>query len=268
MAGVAVFLASAASDFVTGTAIPVDGGYSVLGERRWRELTAGTVRWLEAAPIVSPRTMSIQQTVAAFLVLAFAAGCATRVPQAVAERVRGHPRPEGAHLPAGQVDDHESPTVKAARLVYRGRLEVESLGLGHADHPRGERLASRQQHAVADQGVTQIYEKAGSSLEVRLLDGWWFTFVELTASRSLQHGLPRSRPRASLHPPTRAARAPPPPPPTASPPPPPSRAMNASASGGPQAPASYPGSGPGVRAQWSRIGWVRRQACSTQSPRA
>ena len=31
MAGIAVFLASAASDFVTGAAIPVDGGYSVLG---------------------------------------------------------------------------------------------------------------------------------------------------------------------------------------------------------------------------------------------
>jgi 2-dehydro-3-deoxy-D-gluconate 5-dehydrogenase len=31
MAGVAVFLSSAASDFVTGTAIPVDGGYSVQG---------------------------------------------------------------------------------------------------------------------------------------------------------------------------------------------------------------------------------------------
>jgi 2-deoxy-D-gluconate 3-dehydrogenase len=29
LAGVAVFLASAASDFVTGTAIPVDGGYSI-----------------------------------------------------------------------------------------------------------------------------------------------------------------------------------------------------------------------------------------------
>ena len=29
LAGIAVFLASAASDFVTGTAIPVDGGYSV-----------------------------------------------------------------------------------------------------------------------------------------------------------------------------------------------------------------------------------------------
>jgi 2-deoxy-D-gluconate 3-dehydrogenase len=31
MAGIAVFLASDASDFVTGTAIPADGGYSVRG---------------------------------------------------------------------------------------------------------------------------------------------------------------------------------------------------------------------------------------------
>ena len=30
-AGIAIFLASAASDFITGTAIPVDGGYSVQG---------------------------------------------------------------------------------------------------------------------------------------------------------------------------------------------------------------------------------------------
>jgi 2-deoxy-D-gluconate 3-dehydrogenase len=29
LAGIAVFLASPASDFVTGTAIPVDGGYSI-----------------------------------------------------------------------------------------------------------------------------------------------------------------------------------------------------------------------------------------------
>jgi 2-dehydro-3-deoxy-D-gluconate 5-dehydrogenase len=31
MGGIAVFLASSASDFVTGTAIPVDGGYSIQG---------------------------------------------------------------------------------------------------------------------------------------------------------------------------------------------------------------------------------------------
>jgi len=31
LAGIAVFLASPASDFITGTAIPVDGGYSAQG---------------------------------------------------------------------------------------------------------------------------------------------------------------------------------------------------------------------------------------------
>ncbi|MNQ12003.1 2-dehydro-3-deoxy-D-gluconate 5-dehydrogenase [compost metagenome] len=31
IAGTAVFLASAASDYVTGTAIPVDGGFSISG---------------------------------------------------------------------------------------------------------------------------------------------------------------------------------------------------------------------------------------------
>jgi 2-deoxy-D-gluconate 3-dehydrogenase len=31
LSGIAVFLSSSASDFITGTAIPVDGGYSVQG---------------------------------------------------------------------------------------------------------------------------------------------------------------------------------------------------------------------------------------------
>jgi 2-deoxy-D-gluconate 3-dehydrogenase len=31
LSGIAVFLASAASDFITGAAVPVDGGYSAMG---------------------------------------------------------------------------------------------------------------------------------------------------------------------------------------------------------------------------------------------
>ncbi len=36
-------------------------------------------------------------------------------------------------------------------------------------------------------GITQVYEKSGEPLEVRLIEGWWFTFVELTAIRAEPH---------------------------------------------------------------------------------
>jgi len=40
---------------------------------------------------------------------------------------------------------------------------------------------------VENRGTTQVYEKAGSSLEVRVWEGWLriFTYVELTASRAI-----------------------------------------------------------------------------------
>ena len=80
----------------------------------------------------------------------------------------------------------ESPTVKAARLVYRGRLEVESLALAMRTTLEANGWRHVSSTSAADHGITQVYEKSGSSLEVRLLDGWWYTVVELTASRSQQ----------------------------------------------------------------------------------
>ena len=47
-AGIAVFLASAASDFVTGTAIPVDGGYLDPG---LRVRATDCARWLRGRQI-------------------------------------------------------------------------------------------------------------------------------------------------------------------------------------------------------------------------
>ena len=134
--------------------------------------------------------MSIQRIVAVFLVLAFTVGCASVSTRPVRSEFEDIPVPKGLAYQPGKSTVIESPTVKAARLVYRGRLEVESLSVAMRTtlEANGWRHVSS---TSAAHGVTQVYEKAGSSLEVRLLDGWWFTFVEMTASRSLQQATTR-----------------------------------------------------------------------------
>jgi hypothetical protein len=131
--------------------------------------------------------MSIQRFVTALLVLAFTAGCASAPPKAVRSEFEDIPVPKGLSYQPDKSTIIESPTVKAARLVYRGRLEVDSLAAAMRTTLEANGWRHVSSTSVSDHGVTQVYEKAGSSLEVRLADGWWYTFVELTASRSLQH---------------------------------------------------------------------------------
>ena len=142
--------------------------------------------------------MSIQHMVAAFLVLALFAGCATTSSRPTRSEFEDIPVPKGLTYQPSKSTIIESPTVKAARLVYRGRLEVElraalgdlteveSLGLAMRTTLEANGWRHVSSTSAAEHGITQIYEKSGSSLEVRLLDGWWYTFVELTASRSQQ----------------------------------------------------------------------------------
>ena len=133
--------------------------------------------------------MRIQRFATALLVLAFTAGCASAPPKAVRSEFEDIPVPKGLSYQPDKSTIIESPTVKAARLVYRGRLEVESLASAMRTTLEANGWRNVSSTAVADHGVTQIYEKAGSSLEVRMIDGWWYTFVELTASRATQHAI-------------------------------------------------------------------------------
>ena len=133
--------------------------------------------------------MSKKSVATAVLVLAFAAGCASAPPKQVRSEFEDIPVPKGLSYQADKSTIIESPTVKAARLVYRGRLEVDSLSTAMRTTLESNGWRHVSSTAVSDHGVTQIYEKAGSSLEVRLIDGWWYTFVELTASRALQHAV-------------------------------------------------------------------------------
>jgi hypothetical protein len=133
--------------------------------------------------------MSKKSVATAVLVLAFAAGCASTPPKQVRSEFEDIPVPKGLSYQADKSTIIESPTVKAARLVYRGRLEVDSLSAAMRTTLEANGWRHVSSTAVSDHGVTQIYEKAGSSLEVRLVDGWWYTHVELTASRALQHAI-------------------------------------------------------------------------------
>ena len=130
--------------------------------------------------------MSIQHLVAAFLVLALTAGCATTSSRATRSEFEDIPVPKGLTYQASKSTIIESPTVKAARLVYRGRLEVDSLSVAMRTTLEANAWRHVSSTATADHGITQVYEKSGSSLEVHLIDGWWYTFVELTASRAQQ----------------------------------------------------------------------------------
>jgi hypothetical protein len=130
--------------------------------------------------------MSIQRTTAAFLVLALTAGCATTSSQPTRSEFEDIPVPSGLTYQPGKSTIIESATVKTARLVYRGRLEVGSLSVAMRNTLEANGWRHVSSTSAADHGITQVYEKSGNPLEVRLIDGWWFTYVELTASRALQ----------------------------------------------------------------------------------
>src|SRR5690348_14815434 len=130
--------------------------------------------------------MSIQRTIATFLVLALTAGCATTSSRSTRSEFEDIPVPKGLTYLASKSTVIESPSVKAARLVYRGRLEVDSLSVAMRTTLEANGWRHVSSTATADHGITQVYEKSGSSLEVHVIDGWWYTHVELTASRAQQ----------------------------------------------------------------------------------
>ena len=116
--------------------------------------------------------MSIQRTVAAFLVLALTAGCATTSSRATRSEFEDIPVPKGLTYQPSKSTVIESPTVKAARLVYRGRLEVESLSVAmrttlEANGWRHVSSTSAAEHGIT--GLREVRELARGSCAGRLV---------------------------------------------------------------------------------------------------
>jgi len=128
----------------------------------------------------------IAPTLAALAVLVLLAGCASTSSQPARSAFEDIPVPNGLTFQPSKSTIIESPTVKAARLVYRGRIEVDSLAAAMRATLESNGWRQVSSTANSDHGITQIYEKSGNPLEVRLIDGWWYTYVEMTASRTVQ----------------------------------------------------------------------------------
>ena len=129
--------------------------------------------------------MKTSRTIAGALLVVILAGCATFAPKAARNEFEDIPVPKGLAYVENDSTIIESPAVKAAKLVYRGRVEVVSLG----NAMRSTLEANGWRHVstamAGDKGTTQVYDKPGHALQVRVWESWYYTYVELTTSRSL-----------------------------------------------------------------------------------
>jgi len=119
-------------------------------------------------------------TVAASLLLG---ACASTSQRPVRTEFEDIPVPKGLAYQADDSTVVETPSVKAARYVYRGRLEPESLATAIRStlEANGWRHVSSTRNS--QHGATQVYEKEGDSLQVQVSEGVWYTYAEYTTGR-------------------------------------------------------------------------------------
>jgi hypothetical protein len=118
-----------------------------------------------------------------FLAIGFTlSACASSPPRAQRSEFEDIPVPKGLELDWSKSTILESPTVKAARLFYQGRIDPASLATAFRTtlEANGWRYLSS---TTAQKGTLQVYDKAGSSLQVLIYEGWYYTWVELGATR-------------------------------------------------------------------------------------
>jgi hypothetical protein len=112
-------------------------------------------------------------------------GCATTPLRSEFEDV---PLPTGLTYQPQRSVVIQSPTVKAAELVYRGRLEPVSLGLAMRTLVEANGWRHVNTTTTATDGTRQVYDKGGNALEVHIYEGVWFTYLTLGVAEALGAG--------------------------------------------------------------------------------
>jgi hypothetical protein len=130
--------------------------------------------------------MTIMRTLLAVALLLSLSACASNPPRLSRSTHEDIPVPKGLSYRGGDSTVIETPSVSASREVYRGRLEIESL----AQATRSMLEANGWRHVgtskTSQHGVTQVYEKQGTSLQVLIWEDLLFTYAEYTTARVLQ----------------------------------------------------------------------------------
>jgi hypothetical protein len=127
--------------------------------------------------------MKTHQRAIGIAALFLATGCASTAPPPSAS-LDGFPVPEGLTYLAGDSTIIETQEAKAGRVVYRGRVEPGSLAqtMRTTLETAGWKLVGST--LSAQSGATQLYDKSGTSLQVRIWEGGlfsWYTYVEMAA---------------------------------------------------------------------------------------
>jgi hypothetical protein len=119
-----------------------------------------------------------------FLAIVFTlSACASSPPRAQRSEFEDIPVPKGLVLDWSRSTIIESPTIKAARLFYKGRLEPDSLAVAFRTTLEANGWRYLSSTTAAQRGTTQVYEKAGSSLQVIIYEGWYYTWAEVSVTR-------------------------------------------------------------------------------------
>lgn len=119
------------------------------------------------------------------LVVLTLVGCASAPPRPVQSGFEDIPVPKGLEFKPDDSTIIESPSVKAARQIYTGRVEPQSLATAFRTTLEANGWRHISSTSVPEHGITQVYEKGGNSLQVRIYERFWWTVAEVTTTRVL-----------------------------------------------------------------------------------
>src|SRR5256885_4467625 len=166
------------------------GGTLVEAQPASKEMTGSTAKTLVGRP---PRlyddaqeVLAMRRVLAISLCLLAATACASNPPRVQRSEFEDIPVPKGLTVDLNKSTIIESPSIKAARLFYKGRVEVESLALAFRTTLEANGWRNLSAATASNKGITQIYEKTGSSLQVVIYQGWYNTWVEMSATRAVE----------------------------------------------------------------------------------